>query len=136
MKAHGFYLAAAGGASDDFKKPPCTIEFHQTLFTEEKDFNFTLDAWKRAKREDGTHRYIIDKEDNFIYSVCHMYKHYCFGGCGVRFLCDLYLLTEKDSYDWDYINSTLEAFGILDFCLRLQTLFFEAESLRKSRRSC
>ncbi|MBQ7202696.1 MAG: nucleotidyltransferase family protein [Eubacterium sp.] len=115
MKAQGFYLASAGGATYDFGKPPCTIEFHRTLFIKKEQYDFELDPWLRAKRIDDTHQFAMDSDDNLIYSLCHMYKHYVGGGCGIRFLCDTYVLLNGGEYDFDYINPTLERFNIADF---------------------
>lgn len=119
MKNRGFYLNAAAGISDDFYKPPfCSFEFHRTLFNPEEDFCPEFNAWERAKLKEGTkHCYQLSPEDNFIYTLSHLYKHYhCVDGCGVRFLCDIYLLKHSDDkLDFDYINSVIEYFGITDF---------------------
>lgn len=118
MKKNGFYLGAAAGISDDFyKKPFSTFEFHRTLFSEKEDFCPDFNPWLNASRVENTSRYRISREDNYIYTLCHLYKHYhCIDGCGVRFLCDLYLLTHSDDeLDYDYINQTLESFGVADF---------------------
>ncbi|MCH5316221.1 MAG: nucleotidyltransferase family protein [Eubacterium sp.] len=118
MKSNGYYLGAAAGISDDFyKKPFATFEFHRTLFSLEEDFHPDFDPWKNAARVENSCRYKLSREDNYIYTLCHLYKHYhCINGCGIRFLCDLYLLTHSDDkLDYDYINGTLESFGIADF---------------------
>jgi hypothetical protein len=56
-------------------------------------------------------------DDVYIYSVCHMYKHYSTAGCGIRFLADnyLFLKQENDKLNWKYVNSQLEKFGILAY---------------------
>ena len=118
MKRHGFYNGAAAGISDDFYKDTCTIEFHRTLFNPKDDFCPEFHPFEHAKKlSTDSHRYIMSAEDNYIYALSHMYKHYhCIDGCGIRFICDLYLLTEADdNLDWDYINQTVERFGISDF---------------------
>ncbi len=119
MKKRGYYVGASGGISDDFyKKPYCTFEFHRTLFNPEEEFCPEFNPWERATPEgEGSSRYVMTKEDNFVYTMGHMYKHYyCIDGCGIRFVCDIYLLKNSgDELDWDYINKTLEDFGILEF---------------------
>ncbi len=136
MKKHGYYLGASGGISDDFyKKPYVTFEFHRTLFNPEEEFCPQFDAWKNAKPEaEGSSRMIMSKEDNYIYALGHMYKHYyCIDGCGVRFVCDIYLLKNSaDELNWDYINKTLEDFGISEFhktVLSLADSIFENKEL-------
>lgn len=118
MKAHGYFNGAAAGISDDFYKEPCTFEFHRTLFNPEDDFCPEFNPFERAtKADDDSHRYLMSAEDNYIYALSHMYKHYhCISGCGIRFVCDLHLLINSDdNLDWDYINSTVKRFGISDF---------------------
>lgn len=118
MKNCGYHLDASAGISDDFKKEPfCSFEWHRTLFNPEEDFCPEFNPWKRAKLKEGTkHYYIMNAEDNYIYTVSHLYKHYhCIDGCGIRFLCDIYLLWKKDNLDFDYIDSTFSDFGILNF---------------------
>ncbi len=132
MKKLGYYIGASGGISDDFyKKPYATFEFHRTLFNPEEEFCPEFDPWVNAKPcSKDSSRYLMSKEDNYIYAIGHMYKHYyCIDGCGVRFICDLYLLTHSgDELDFDYINKTLSDFGISDFnktALELAEAIFE-----------
>ncbi len=120
MKKRGFKTVATGENSDDFVKPPyCTFEFHRDLFFNEKDFcpNFNY-VWANAS-VDGEDKYMyhMSSEDNYIYSVCHMYKHYSTAGCGIRFLADIYLILKKEGnvLNRDYIDLKLTEFGILDY---------------------
>ncbi len=119
MKQRGYYIGASGGISDDFyKKPYCTFEFHRTLFNPQEPFCPPFNPWERAVPYGASScRMVMSKEDNYLYAVGHMYKHYyCIDGCGIRFVCDLYLLKNSDDQlDWDYINAQLAAFGIADF---------------------
>lgn len=117
MKSHGFYLGTASENSDDFyKKPYCSFEMHRDLFFEGSEFCPGLDPWENAKKAEGC-RYAISREDNYIYALAHMYKHYsCGHGCGVRFLCDMYLLSHSnDELDWDYISGKFAEFGLSEF---------------------
>lgn len=119
MKAKGFYLKSAEANSDDFfKNPYYNFEFHRNLFDERDDFCPNFDLWKRAvQSEDSSCKYLINKEDCFIYSLCHTFDHYCVSGCGIRFVADIYVLINKlDNLDFDYINKTVEDFGFADFC--------------------
>lgn len=117
MKHRGFYLGTASENSDDFyKKPYCSFEMHRDLFFEGSEFCPGLNPWEHAKKIEGC-RFEMSREDNYIYALAHMYKHYtCGHGCGVRFLCDMYLLSHsKDKLDWDYINSKFAEFGLAGF---------------------
>ena len=134
MKKHGFYLGTASENSDDFyKKPFCAFEMHRDLFFEESEFCPDLNPWQNAVREsENSSKYNISKEDNYIYALAHLYKHHFYKeGCGVRFLCDFYLLNKKDNLDREYINNKLKDYGIYDFdktvCGLAEVLFEDKE---------
>lgn len=141
MRSHSYVLGASAGISDDFyKKPFSTFEFHRTLFNPEEPFCPEFNPWERATVADGTkHCYCISSEDNYIYAVSHLYKHYyCIDGCGIRFLCDLYLLIHSDdNLDFDYIDSVFERFGITEFAQTAlglaEALFADAQSNDKQQ---
>lgn len=131
MKKHGYYLGACEGYGDDFyKKPYYTFEFHRMLFSDQDEFHPDFNPWKNAVQLSNSSRFIISREDNYIYTICHLYKHYfCREGCGIRFYCDIYLLRHSnDTLDFEYINSVLDEFGILSFhnsAVRLMDALFD-----------
>lgn len=119
MKNRGYYLETGEANSDDFFKPPYyKFEFHREIFDKNDDFSPNFDLWDRAAMDkDNLSKHYINKEDVFVYSLCHMYDHYCLSGCGIRFICDIYvLLNAINDFDWDYINSKFDEFGFRDFC--------------------
>lgn len=120
MKNHGFYLTDASGISDDFRKPPCTLEFHRDVTEHKEGWGF-LDLWLRAQQKDGC-EYIINKEDNYIYTLHHMEKHRSLGGCGIRFLCDMYMLIKQGGYDWEYMTPVLDSLRLLPLNKSVQGL--------------
>lgn len=130
MKEYDYKPIATGENSDDyFKEPYCTFEFHRTLFFKEHDFCPTFDdLWDRAS-VNSEHPYMYDMglDDVYIYSVCHMYKHFSTAGCGIRFLADhyLFLKQESDKLDWDYINSFFDKYGILQYEQESRNLAFK-----------
>lgn len=106
--------------SDDFfKEPYYTFELHRTLFDGESEFSPRFEnVWKNAKQDEkNEYLYHMDKNDVYVYSVCHMYKHYTKFCCGLRFLVDNYLFIEKEgeNLDFDYINSELEKYSLSDY---------------------
>lgn len=120
MKANGYKTTATGENSDDYHKAPySTFEFHRTLFYNLHDFCPTFDGlWDRATADDERpFMYHMGLDDVYIYSVCHMYKHFSTAGCGVRFLADHYLFLKKenDKLNWDYINSFFEKYNISEY---------------------
>ena len=106
--------------SDDFfKEPYYTFELHRSLFDSESEFSPSFDnVWENAKQDENNEfMYHMAKEDVYIYSICHMYKHYIKSCCGIRFLIDNYLFIKKeyDNLNWDYINSELEKYNLSDY---------------------
>lgn len=113
MLDNGYYLSSQTEKSDDYYKEPYTmIEFHKELFNHEymqEIFSAEL-VWKNAKKADASGcRYIMSDEDNYAFTLLHMFKHYIMEGCGVRFLCDMYLLNQcAQNLDFEYIDSLLQ----------------------------
>lgn len=130
MKSFGYKSVATGENSDDYHKAPfSTFEFHRELFFDEKEFCPKFDnLWDNATPDkDNPYLYNMGLDDVYIYNVCHMYKHYSTAGCGVRFLADNYLFLKKENQnlDWQYINSKLDEFGILDYEQKSRKLAFK-----------
>ena len=115
--------------SDDFfKKPFYTFELHRSLFDENGDFSPRFDdVWKNAKQDEGNkYLYHMGKEDVYIFSVCHMYKHYIKFCCGIRFLVDNYLFLQKENnLDFEYINAELQKYGLTDYEKQTRELAFK-----------
>lgn len=120
MKGREYTLISDGGNSDDFtKKPFYTFEFHHRLFKDAygfcPDFDF---VWDNAVQDlDNRCKYHMSTEDLYLHSVAHMYKHYIFGGFGIRFFIDTYLLVNAQEKNWDqlYIDKKLKEMDIFDF---------------------
>lgn len=120
MKSRGFRLTASCENSDDFfKKPFYTFEWHRELFFEEAEFCPHFDLWKSARVDSqNPYQYYVEETEHFIYTICHMYKHYATDGCGVRFLCDIYVLLHyEENVDLDRAITELDKIGIKDFAL-------------------
>lgn len=113
MKAHGYYCSSSTFKSDDYFKEPYTmLELHFELFNHEymKEI-FTSDlVWSTATPAgNGTMLYKMSDELFYAFTLLHMFKHYIMEGCGVRFLCDMYLLNKNSQdLDFDYINELLQ----------------------------
>lgn len=113
MLANGYYLSSQTDKSDDYYKEPYTmLELHRELFNHEyMKETYTADLiWQNAEKADGMNcRYIMSNEDNYAFTLLHMFKHYIMEGCGVRFLCDMYLLNQhSQNLDFVYIDSLLQ----------------------------
>ncbi len=120
MKDRGYRILSCSENSDDFTKEPFyTFEFHRELFYKEHDFYCDFsNVWENAvKDENSDYKYHMSKEDLYLHSIAHMNKHYKFGGFGIRFLADTFLLLERDWADLDkeYVKKRLEEFGLTEF---------------------
>lgn len=130
MKKNGYKCIATGENTDDYHKEPyCTFEFHKTLFFKERSFCPVFEnLWENAVQDaDFPYRYHMNINDVYIYSVCHMYKHFSTAGCGIRFLADNYLILkrENNNLDWEYINAFLSKYRILEFEQKTKKIAFK-----------
>ncbi len=123
--------------SDDFfMEPYYTFELHRSLFDCESEFSPSFEnVWKNAQQdENNEYLYHMSKDDVYIFSVCHMFKHYIKSCCGIRFLVDnyLFLKNEEKNLNWEYIKSELEKYGLSDYEKQTRELsikLFDSEEL-------
>ena len=114
------------------KKPSLHIELHKDLFPDDYDFEGYFDEpFKHTDLKDGYKYYrLYRKDDFFIHVLCHLYKHFTFGGCGLRQYLDIYVMLKKMDLKFEYIRSELGSFGMegfLDTTLKLTAFFFDGE---------
>ena len=120
MTARGYELLSQGGNSDDFSKPPYyTFEFHRELFKDVYGFYPVFSfVWSNACKTAGNqYEYTMSCEDLYLHHIAHMYKHYIFGGFGVRFIVDTYLILQSkgQSMNRRYLDEKLAAMQLSDF---------------------
>lgn len=118
MKSRGFRLTTSCENSDDFfKEPFYTFEWHRELFFDEHQFCPHFDLWNNAVADEkNPYKYHIESTEHFVYTICHMYKHYATNGCGVRFLCDIYVLMNYgEPIDMPSAMARLDEIGIKEF---------------------
>ncbi len=121
---------------DIYKRAPTlNFEIHKWLTPKTSNFHtYWSDIWQRANHISG-HLYTQRDEDYYLFFICHFYKHFITGGCGIRNALDLYILLEKlgDKLDWSYINQELEELGLTQFTREMealsQTLFHQSAQL-------
>lgn len=135
MTNRGYKLTSEDGNSDDFNKAPFyTFEFHHDLFKDVygfcPDFSF---VWDRAEvEESNNYKYRMTIEDIYLHSLAHMYKHFVFGGFGIRFIIDNYLIIKQfgGSLDEEYISKRIDEMQLQDFRKTVDEFsasFFEGE---------
>ena len=105
------------------------LELHKRLIPSyNKDYyRYFGDGWQLARLWEGT-RYVMSREDEFIYLLVHFAKHYRDGGIGCRHAADLWLFRRAYPLDEDYLARQLEKLRLLEFYQnvgRLLAVWFE-----------
>ena len=80
------------------------------------------DIWNYAEVIDGTCRYVLCDEMFYFYHIAHMAKHFEQGGCGIRPFFDMWILSNRTSYDRAKREELLEKGNILKFEKAAQSL--------------
>lgn len=118
------------------KKPSLHFEMHSELFEEEYNFGGYFDKpFERAVLKSGQCRYELTDEDFYIHVFCHLYKHFTFGGCGLRQFMDIYVLTKELKLDFQYIENEIEKLGLTGFyntVNRINGLIFDGVKSKES----
>ena len=122
LLSNGFYSSDdnLSGYHDSYKNYQFEIEAHYQLIngglsTFWKKFNKI--AKDNAKHIDGSSRYELSIEDQYIYILMHAYKHHILKGVGVRFLLDIFYYRKNylDQMDQKYIEETMNKLKLSEF---------------------
>lgn len=103
---------------------------HQLIGASDRDFyQYFGDGWKLAKPLSGK-RYALSLEDEYIYLVMHLAKHYRNGGIGLRHVTDLWVYRRAyPNLNEAYIVKGLQEMHLVEFyqnLRRLISVWFEA----------
>ena len=73
-------------------------------------------VWDECELEtDKQYQYRMRNEMFLFYHIVHMANHFTYGGCGIRPIIDLWLLTNKMEFDMDKLRSLLLQSNLLGF---------------------
>ena len=97
------------------------VEMHRTFVPSGHPFKSLFDYLERAARGDGA-ALAWSREDETLYLVLHLAKHFVSAGVGVRQVVDLYLFQEMYAPDEGYIREMLTRFGLYPFYTHVQAL--------------
>ncbi|MBQ6718903.1 MAG: nucleotidyltransferase family protein [Oscillospiraceae bacterium] len=107
-----------------WKRDDLYLELHKAMVpaTEKEFYAFFGIGWQMAELQQG-HRYVLKKEDEFLFLFTHMAKHYRWRGIGIRQFLDLYVFrnTHPDM-DEQYIEAGMERLHLLEFYRNTKTL--------------
>ena len=102
------------------------VELHFDTVEEKRAVNsnkILSRIWEYAKpSSDSEYTYELDDEMFYFYHVAHMAKHFEYGGCGIRFFLDMWLLRHRKEFDAQKRDALLEAGGIIKFAKYAEAL--------------
>ena len=114
--------------TDNYVKKPLVFEFHKSLFEAHETkvfYNYYLNIKNKLLRvSEDRCEYRFSLEDFYIYLLAHEYKHYVYGGTGLRSLIDIYVFLRRweKNMNWEYISNELSNLGMSDFELKNRSL--------------
>ena len=130
MIANGYHAEIYKRSNHDeyMKAPVYNVELHNALFMRSeipKLYDYYSKVVDRLIPVEGKkYELRFSDEDFYIYNIAHAYKHYSFGGTGLRILTDTYvfLKAKKDTLDISYIEKECQKIDIADFEFMCRTL--------------
>jgi len=125
LKAEGYSRKEHNGLVDAFNSINfLNIELHYALFNPERFGNlhdFEKQLWEHANycTVGGQSAFTLSLEDNLIYLLVHMAKHFQNAGFGLRQLCDVVLFIEAygQELNWSYFGATIQPIGYEPFAM-------------------
>ena len=105
------------------------VELHFRLYDEEYLPNLTKLAWESAeKAPDAEYTHYLAPDMFAFYHVAHAAKHLKHGGCGIRAILDVFVMSKHKEFTFDKSNRFLEQKGLVTlaevFCT-LAKVWFE-----------
>lgn len=109
------------------------LELHfQISENEEKMDRMLTKVWEYvSRREAGSHRMEMTNEYLLFHSYVHMLYHFINGGCGMRYVIDIWILEQKLAFDAAKLEKLLEICGMSAFASytrKLARVWFEGEA--------
>ena len=101
-----------------FSRPFVCVELHKRMVpTYNEDlYEYYGNGWKLAISTESSGRYMLPKEDEFVYLIAHLAKHYRDAGIGIKHITDIWLYqTKVKGMDFDYIKKQLEKLNLTVF---------------------
>lgn len=129
MKERGFSVEHLLGNHDSFvKKPFFNFEMHRELLSSNSTHQeYYKNSWAKAiQAEDSPYGFHMSAEDEYIFILVHMEKHFSLGGCGIRHLNDVYVFWQKKGamLDRAYLQQEFEKLDMVAFEQKIRSLAF------------
>lgn len=135
MKQLGYDDYVEGRQHDCYsRRPYLAVEMHRELVEADSIYsNYYEKIWERVKPKENC-RYVqeMSLEDEYIYTLVHLARHFQNGGIGIRFVIDVYVYNHLDGMDWQYIEAELKKLKLWKFyenISRLAEMWFGTEDV-------
>lgn len=123
MEENGFKFIQSGPYDDEYTLGFVTIEMHHSLMSHDDLFQeYYKNVWDRFVRYKGEYAYRFNDEDDFVFMITHLVKHYLYGGTGIRSAFDVYVYLKAKNLDMDYVYGELDKLKLSDFTKELLTV--------------
>ena len=85
------------------------LELHHNIKENVKSFDKILtQVWDFSKKQGESYEYKMENEFFIFHHIAHMAYHFVGGGCGLRFVLDLWLLQQQIEIDQRILDGLLE----------------------------
>lgn len=125
MKQLGYELSMEGRKHDCyFRKPYLTVEMHRDLVeTDSRYTSYYENIWEHVTPKENC-QYVqeMSLEDEYIYTLVHLARHFQEGGIGIRFIIDVYVYNHLNDMDRQYVEAELKKLQLWEFYENLSKL--------------
>lgn len=125
MQQLGYEQSMEGRKHDCYvRKPYLAVEMHRDLVEADSRYiAYYENIWERVKPKENYH-YVqeMSLEDEYIYTLVHLARHFQDGGVGIRFVIDVYVYNHLKDMDWQYVEEELKKLQLWEFYENLSKL--------------
>ena len=112
---------------DVYMRPPVmNVEIHKSMLPDSaENYEYYTDIWEKARPQDGCPgRYVLSREDYYLFMLAHFAKHYYGGGSGIRSILDIAVFQKKygETLDCAYVERELKSLGLTEFARTAECL--------------
>lgn len=124
----GYTHFETGSKHDSCAKPPfVSLELHHSLVEKgEVGETYYRKLWEQEKNVERD-KYVcqLSLEEQYIYSMIHLYEHFKNGGVGIRFIMDVYVFLCQNDLNKNYVLEKFTELGICEFARNIEQLAYK-----------
>jgi len=115
------------------KKPLINVELHKRIVPSYNTdlYKYYGNGWKFAEKINEAGRYAYSVENQYVFLIVHLAKHYQASGIGLSHFVDIFVINQKCNYDKEYVKGEIKKLGLEEFhdnVLRLIDFWFGDEA--------